>query len=355
MAYQLQADDGSLLDAHFDVLDDSIVFHSRGGSKGSQALNPDYSQALRLLLERLQRAGKPVHRAWVDSTRVREMPIADRVILGPHEANEPAANLVSLMGRRMQVIGKKPSSKGGNSTKRIRLELAAGISPEDVLHSINAVPSNKDTRSAARLPARELFKVTAEHLWRAVQRLEGGFRDHGFGESIDFDVLLENGVRLPPKAVFGVAASEALGINVEPKHFSGGEGTPCFRVLLEAGYQIVPKGSTEVAPQPPPEEADREWIEGTPRLRGHMRRERAAGLREAKKAEFRRLHGGRLFCEKCNEDPVAKYETEDAEACIEVHHNKVMVSEMRDGHATRLEDLLCLCANCHRLEHRLLR
>jgi hypothetical protein len=40
------------------------------------------------------------------------------------------------------------------------------------------------------------------------------------------------------------------------------------------------------------------------------------------------------------------------EACIEIHHAKVQVSEMQSGHITSLEDLQCLCANCHRFIHR---
>lgn len=51
MAYQIQADDGSLLDAHIDVDGNCIVFHSRGGSKGKNPTNMDYSRALRLLME----------------------------------------------------------------------------------------------------------------------------------------------------------------------------------------------------------------------------------------------------------------------------------------------------------------
>lgn len=57
--------------------------------------------------------------------------------------------------------------------------------------------------------------MTAEHLFNAVQRLLAG-ADHGFGESTDYDVVLDDGTRLPPKAVFGLAASEALGYDVIP-------------------------------------------------------------------------------------------------------------------------------------------
>lgn len=51
-------------------------------------------------------------------------------------------------------------------------------------------------------------------------------------------------------------------------------------------------------------------------------------------------------------DPVETFGSPLGEACIEVHHRETHVAEMREGHATRLEDLMCLCANCHRIVHR---
>ena len=36
---------------------------------------------------------------------------------------------------------------------------------------------------------------------------------------------------------------------------------------------------------------------------------------------------------------------------IEVHHAEVSVAAMVEGHRTKLSDLQCLCANCHRLVH----
>jgi len=97
-----------------------------------------------------------------------------------------------------------------------------------------------------------------------------------------------------------------------------------------------------------------QWTEGKPRLVTHVRKERGAGLAKAKKAEFRRLHG-KLICERCGTDPVVEYQSEHGEACIEVHHNTVQVQDMDEGHMTTLEDRQCLCANCHRFVHRLLK
>jgi hypothetical protein len=353
LAYQVLAEDGTPLDAHFDVKGNTIVFHSRGGTKGKSAKNVHYARGLRLLIQRLIESGHPVQRAWVDSSRVQAIPIADRVILDAKDADTSSAEQVSRMASRMQAIGRGATSKSdhGNSTKRIRIQLGADILRDGILSSLRAIPARRDFRSEERLPASELEKVTSEHLFVAVERLLEGRTDHGFGDSTDYDVLLEDGLRLPPKAIFGLAASDALRYPVGPRSFAAGLGSQCFRILEEAGYRVVSKGEATAIP-PGEGRIDLEWSEGTPKLQKHLRRERSASLREAKKAEFRRKHDGRLFCERCSEDPVETYKTADAEACIEVHHARVQISEMQDGHRTRLEDLQCLCANCHRLAHR---
>lgn len=208
-------------------------------------------------------------------------------------------------------------------------------------------------RSSERLPAEVLARATPEHFWTAVQGLiEGELSQGPFGDSTEFDLLTESGHRLPPKAVFGLALGMALGTAVEPKHFSGGEGSPCFRVLRTAGYRIVPKTLSDLASA---EDIElHEWDEGRKVLRSHIAGERAPSLAKAKKAHFRRMHGV-LRCEQCGLVPSQHYGTELADSCIEVHHAKSQVSEMGQGHKTRLEDLQCLCANCHRLTHRKMR
>lgn len=215
----------------------------------------------------------------------------------------------------------------------------------------NAAPA-VSSRQPDRLPAETLRKATPEHIWTAVQLFLRGTVIHHFGDSTDYDLITDEGARLPPKAVFGVALSLALGgMKIEPKHFSGGEDSPCFRLLRDADLRIVPKGEA-VPAEPEGSAPDRVWNEGGLKLGRHWKRERAAGLAAAKKAQYRRLHG-RLTCERCTFDPVEVYRTEYAESCIEVHHADTEVNAMTTGHATSLDDLQCLCANCHRLVHRL--
>lgn len=218
----------------------------------------------------------------------------------------------------------------------------------------NHKAQTKNTRSQERLPAEVLDRVLPEHVWNAVQMLLGGYANHQFAASTDYDLLADGGVRLPPKAVFGVAAKLGLGFEVLPKHFTAGEDSVCFRILRDAGYCIVKKG--EELPTVPAELSvdDQDWAEGNSRLVTHLVKERAKGLAQAKKSHFKGLHG-KLYCERCGLDPVTQYGTVHAESCIEVHHHEIHVRDMPEQHRTKLDGLQCLCANCHRLVHKLLR
>lgn len=207
--------------------------------------------------------------------------------------------------------------------------------------------------ATGRLAAETLEKVTAKHIWTAVQTLLAGNAQHPFGPSTDYDVLADGEARLPPKAVFGIAATAALGFQVMPDHFTGGLNTICFRKIEDAGYEIVRKGEQSDAVIAPPSDDEQEWSEGGKRMVHHLRSERGRGLSAAKKADFISQHGA-LFCERCGCDPVKEY-GELGAACIEVHHTAVLVSEMKIDHKTKLSDLTCLCANCHRVVHRELR
>lgn len=349
-------DDGdSPLDARLEIVDEELVLHSRSGNSGGESRNPDYALALRLLLKRLQAAKLRIEAAWVDSSRVQSLPLSERLIFGAGDADVSPEESFTLMTTRMRLVGQHPNTTShGNSTKRIRIKLAGSPSVQSLIEGLRAVPVNKDVRSRERLPAEKLNTVSAEHVWRAVQQFLGGASQEGFGPSTDYDLIADDGTPLPPKAVFGMAASEAFGFQVLPKHFTAGLGSPCFQVLERSGYRVIPKsaGSGSVAAI---ELGEFEWTEGRKRLVQHVKKERGNGLARAKKDQFKRTHGGKLFCERCGVDPVALYETEHGEACIEVHHHAVQVKDMGGSHSTKLEDLQCLCANCHRLVHRLLK
>lgn len=211
----------------------------------------------------------------------------------------------------------------------------------------------KAASASKRLPVSELNKVRPEHIWQAVQLLLNGYTGHLFAPSTDYDVVSDDGRRLPPKAVFGIAATEALGFEVGPYHFTAGLNSPCFRIIEDAGYRIVAKNE-QPSELPPLVPEDQYWTEGNKKLTSHMKRERSPAASRAKKSQFKAAHG-KLFCEKCGLMPVEHYGTTHAESCIEVHHKDVQVQDMLSNHVTTLDSLQCLCANCHRLEHSLLR
>ena len=59
---------------------------------------------------------------------------------------------------------------------------------------------------------------------------------------------------------------------------------------------------------------------------------------------------GKLECEVCRFDFEVKY-GERGVAFIECHHI-VKLTKLRPHSKTRLEDLVLVCANCHRMLHR---
>lgn len=355
MEFWISDEDGRPLDATVEIEPGSIIQHSRGGAAGSpNARNRDYATGLRLILKRLLDGGHTIQGAWVDSSRVQALPLDERMILSSADFPEASETLFTLMSRRMQAVGRDPNAGPGrgNSNKRIRIQVPSATVSE-LARMIGAVPKREVPRHLRRLPAEELRKVTAEHIWMAISDLAADDTRHAFGPSTDYDLVTAEGVRLPPKAVFGRAATIALGFEVGPEHFSAGIGTPCFNILEAAGYPVVPKGEA-VAEGEALSAEDKVWSEGSARLVKHLRRERGRGLAQAKKAAFFREHG-RLYCERCGLDPIEVFGDKDGEACIEVHHHQTAVAEMSDGHETRLQDVQCLCANCHRYVHRVMK
>jgi len=259
---------------------------------------------------------------------------------------------------RMQNISHVVDELGFDYVKGLKPKQNLGDNVYKEIKSLIKELNFLSATNTARLSHSDLHKVKASHIFKAVQELQFENNEHPFGESIEYDVILNDGTKLPPKAVFGIAATEVLGFQVLPKHFTGGIDSPCFKILEESGYIIKPKSSsTKTIKQSdnniPADSEDIIWTEGKPRRIAHLRRERSSGLARAKKEDFKSKNGS-LFCERCNLDPVDLYGPEVGEACIEAHHI-VPLSETPDGRKTSLDDLQCLCASCHRIVHKELR
>jgi 5-methylcytosine-specific restriction protein A len=102
---------------------------------------------------------------------------------------------------------------------------------------------------------------------------------------------------------------------------------------------------------PQPDEVDDSGamaIEGRLLARWALARERDPKLRRLKIEKVRRLKGA-LRCEVCDFDFARTY-GDLGEGYIEVHHvTPLHISGTRE---TKLDDLACLCANCHRMCHK---
>ncbi len=96
-------------------------------------------------------------------------------------------------------------------------------------------------------------------------------------------------------------------------------------------------------------EDDCGYPEGRGSLRQHIARERNSTFSKKAKEKYKREHG-RIFCEVCGFDFEQVY-GELGKDYIEAHHIKP-ISAMMEGEKTKIEDLVMVCSNCHRMLHR---
>lgn len=123
MRYQVQEIDGKLLDAHFDLDNSGIDYRSRGGSKKSGTqINSDYGPGLRLILTRLSLSNIEISGIWVNSSTVQGIPKEERLILTREEFGRNPESAFTFISNRMVSVGQLGKPKGGNSTKKIRIE-----------------------------------------------------------------------------------------------------------------------------------------------------------------------------------------------------------------------------------------
>lgn len=134
---------GDDVDAEYSVEQDgellALILQSASGPSGSRAArNTDYRKGLAILLGRLRTLGTVIQEALVDSayTQRHGIPEAERRLLPApvRLVDEPDIEALRLRLTSAQSrIGQAPgASKGGNSSKRIRLRVrVAEFSPED--------------------------------------------------------------------------------------------------------------------------------------------------------------------------------------------------------------------------------
>ncbi len=240
---------------------------------------------------------------------------------------------------------------------------------ELILHSRGGVRGRPGSRN---MDYGVSLRLLLQRIQDAQLRLAGAWLDSRDARPVSRDerrILFEGEFDLAPTLQFRRMSDRMQAYGRAPGAPRGGSRVKRVRIALEdvGGFAVFAGLLGIVAHASPPaatddhlegglsvNDDDRVWAEGS-RLRAlHLRRERAPGLAAAKRAAFIREFGA-LRCERCGLDPVTLYGADHGAACIEVHHATRALSEMNAGDSTRLEDLRCLCANCHRVVHSMMR
>lgn len=366
MVYWVEGEESHIiLDARAEVDGTAIVLHSRGGATGGQPpRNPDYQRALRFLL---RRAGEPgvITRIAIDSSEAQKVPFEHRTIFDGDELTDFDPDDLALeVGRRLAAWPLTPDDKpSGNRTKRVRIETLYNF----VAQRFRLRTEGPDHAKPRQIQRHEFDRLTRANLDAAIDALRTGSADPDFGSTTDYSVLLEDGAKLRPKAIVGLALEDMLGEPINWRRFRGGKDTPAFAVLREHGFTIIHERADKPsaqAPAPDPPEAvekalggeklseeDKAFVEGSVKRASHLRRERNSELVASFKVAFLRDHG-KFQCERCDRDWIDEYGSEVARACFEAHHAVTQVADMDPEHESKPEDLQLLCANCHRAVHR---
>ncbi|MGV2989568.1 HNH endonuclease [Vibrio sp. E150_011] len=80
--------------------------------------------------------------------------------------------------------------------------------------------------------------LTSEDIHNAVAEfLRLGSKAPTYGNSTTYDLIVDS-APYPPKAIFGLALSQKLNVEVKAQHFSAGEDTPCFQSLRKLNFEI---------------------------------------------------------------------------------------------------------------------
>jgi hypothetical protein len=237
---QLVDDHGNVMDAEYLIEADgghlALIMESRSGMSGRRApRNPDYNRVLTILLARLGKLNAVLVDALVDSRHTQDLDVpeaARRLIQAPIRlALEPDTDaLRRRLGTAQAKIAQAPdATKGGNSTKRIRLRVdvpAFQVSDAARLAQTLAVPV---AETSAMTPGYWWQRDMGENVWMEITR-----RDD-IGADLNAPVAARGG---------GMTASYVLMSLVQPGdvvvHYDG-------RQEAIVGVSVV-SGSAEPAP-----------------------------------------------------------------------------------------------------------
>ncbi|MEH6470443.1 MAG: HNH endonuclease [Halopseudomonas sp.] len=186
---------------------------------------------------------------------------------------------------------------------------------------------------------------------KAVSELASG-KTFEYSESTDYD-LVYKGVALPPKKAIGYAGLLHYGAPLASENFSGGEGTPCFKRLEKAGFEIGKKIDPSTISLWQPEFRETVDKHKSTEFKVPPEGQRKPGKksvtaigydRDSKVVAFVEDRAGGK-CELCGNH--APFNRRNGTPYLEVHH---IISLAEKGPDT-VDNTAALCPNCHRECH----
>lgn len=179
----IRDDHGKLVDSecsldHFDGAP-CIVVESSGGSvpaRGIKGRNPDYNKLLGLLFNRLAASGNRISRVILDSSKVADLPVSDRVVdlemptpvdLGSIDTDQFRKLLQRKISQMHRSTGAKP---GGNPQKRIRICLERPVDPDALMMHSESDAGQEEVPLAQHLTETQRSYLRAARIGQGVFR-----------------------------------------------------------------------------------------------------------------------------------------------------------------------------------------
>ena len=179
-------------------------------------------------------------------------------------------------------------------------------------------------------------------------RQTGGGREASYRNSNGVYMKLMNFRRFDPDYTREGKVGLQRGNRLEEELWSHYAGDVALLSSVSQAIRKTVQGGELRGDFPTFEDGDEEAVEGRVLTALHTRRERNRRLVDRKKSQVRK-RDGRLQCEACGFDFEETY-GDRGRGFIECHHVKPLHT-LAEAQTTRLDDLVLLCSNCHRMVH----
>jgi hypothetical protein len=242
LEFFLKDDGGRPLDARIEVSEGRVILYSRSGPSGNRPpTNTKYSQALRLILQRLNAPPEAIESVLIDSAPARLRPEEQRVLASRDDfLQRPLKEVRNQIVSKMRAFGRGPEMPPheGNSNKRLRFDTS--LNDGELRRRLRVIPA---PATSVHLVANSSDGITRRvHVEEAFEQLRrDGVARKNWSKKWDVVDPL-TGERFPPKEVLRVAKRLAGDTTPEPTG-----GAPTNERLRDLQFDVVLKKGIETS------------------------------------------------------------------------------------------------------------